>query len=70
MQAREALAALFRAGMERGDMAHLEVKTAQGMKRLKLGPTPVTIGRLSDNTVVDIDDLTSRRNCVIEPCEV
>ncbi len=50
-------------------MAHLEVKTSQGMKRLKLGPTPVTIGRLGDNTVVVIDDLTSRRHCVIEPCD-
>jgi general secretion pathway protein E len=48
-------------------MAHLEVKTAQGLKRIKLGPEAVTIGRQPDNSVVLADDMTSRHHCVIEP---
>jgi len=48
-------------------MAHLEIKTAQGTKRLKLGGSPVTIGRQPDNALVLPDELTSRHHCVIEP---
>ena len=48
-------------------MAHLEIKTAQGTKRLKLGKSPVTIGRQPDNALVLPDELTSRHHCVIEP---
>ncbi len=50
-------------------MAHLEVKTSQGIRRLRLGGTAITVGRLSDNTLVVNDDLTSRHHCVIEPWE-
>ncbi|MHC4306944.1 MAG: FHA domain-containing protein, partial [Planctomycetota bacterium] len=48
-------------------MAHLEVKTTQGLKRIKLGGDGVTIGRQPDNVVVLADDMTSRHHCVIEP---
>ena len=50
-------------------MAHLEVKTSQGTRRLRLGGTAITVGRLSDNTLVVNDELTSRHHCVIEPWE-
>ena len=50
-------------------MAHLEIKTAQGTKRLKLGDGPVSIGRQPDNALVIPDELTSRHHCVIEPWE-
>ena len=50
-------------------MAHLEVKTSQGIRRLRLGGTAITVGRLSDNTLVVNDELTSRHHCVIEPWE-
>ncbi|MHC4765546.1 MAG: ATPase, T2SS/T4P/T4SS family, partial [Planctomycetota bacterium] len=48
-------------------MAHLEVKTPQGLKRVKLGGGATTIGRQPDNAVVLTDDMTSRHHCVIEP---
>ena len=50
-------------------MAHLEIKTAQGTKHLKLGDEPVSIGRQPDNALVLADELTSRHHCVIEPWE-
>jgi len=50
-------------------MAHLEIKTAQGTKHLKLGDEPVSIGRQPDNALVLPDELTSRHHCVIEPWE-
>ncbi len=50
-------------------MAHLEIKTAQGTKHLKLGNGPVSIGRQPDNALVLPDELTSRHHCVIEPWE-
>jgi general secretion pathway protein E len=50
-------------------MAHLEIKTAQGTKHLKLGSEKVTIGRQPDNALVLPDELTSRHHCVIEPWE-
>ena len=50
-------------------MAHLEIKTAQGTKHLKLGDAPVSIGRQPDNALVLADELTSRHHCVIEPWE-
>jgi general secretion pathway protein E len=48
-------------------MAHLEVKTDQGLKRIKLGGDAISIGRQPDNAVVLADDMTSRHHCVIEP---
>ena len=50
-------------------MAHLEIKTPQGTRRLKLAGRAVTIGRQPDNVLVLADDLTSRHHCVIEPWE-
>ena len=50
-------------------MAHLEIKTAQGLKRFKLSGDAVTIGRQPDNTLVFPDELTSRHHCVIEPLD-
>ncbi len=48
-------------------MAYLELRTPQGVKRLKLAETSITIGRLGDNTVVLGDELASRHHCIIEP---
>ena len=48
-------------------MAHLEVKTAQGLKRIKLSGQAISIGRHGDNAIVLADDMTSRHHCVIEP---
>ncbi len=48
-------------------MAHLELRTPQGVKRLKLAESAITIGRLGDNTVVLSDELASRHHCIIEP---
>ncbi len=48
-------------------MAYLELKTPQGVKRLKLADTSITVGRLGDNTVVLGDELASRHHCIIEP---
>ena len=48
-------------------MAYLELRTPQGVKRLKLAETSITIGRLGDNTVVLSDELASRHHCIIEP---
>ncbi len=48
-------------------MAYLELRTPQGVKRLKLAETSITIGRFSDNTVVLSDELASRHHCIIEP---
>ncbi|MCA9290232.1 MAG: Flp pilus assembly complex ATPase component TadA [Phycisphaerales bacterium] len=48
-------------------MPYLEVKTSSGKKRLKLGTSPISIGRQSDNTLVITDDRASRHHCVIEP---
>ena len=50
-------------------MAHLEIKTAQGMRRLKMAGEAITIGRQPDNKLVLPDELTSRHHCVIEPWE-
>ena len=50
-------------------MAHLEVKTPQGLKRLKLDNRAITIGRLPDNVLVLDDDQASRHHCVVEPYE-
>lgn len=48
-------------------MPFLEVKSAQGMKRIDLADGPVTVGRLPECNVSLSDDLLSRRHCVIEP---
>ena len=49
-------------------MAYLELRTPQGVKRLKLTEQhSITIGRLGDNTVVLSDELASRHHCIIEP---
>ena len=48
-------------------MAYLELRTPQGVKRLKLAESSITIGRLGDNTVVLSDELASRHHCIIEP---
>ena len=48
-------------------MAYLELRTPQGVKRLKLTEHSITIGRFSDNTVVVSDELASRHHCIIEP---
>ncbi|MCA9286872.1 MAG: Flp pilus assembly complex ATPase component TadA [Phycisphaerales bacterium] len=48
-------------------MPFLEIKSAQGMKRIELTEGPVTVGRLPDNSLALPDDLLSRRHCVIEP---
>ncbi len=48
-------------------MAYLELRTPQGVKRLKLAENSITIGRLGDNTVVLSDELASRHHCIIEP---
>jgi len=48
-------------------MAHLEIKTNRGTKRLTLGDGTVAIGRHPDNTLVLPDELASRHHCVIEP---
>ena len=48
-------------------MAYLELRTPQGVKRLKLAEHSITIGRLGDNTVVLSDELASRHHCIIEP---
>ncbi len=48
-------------------MAYLELRTPQGVKRLKLAETSITIGRLGDNIVVLSDELDSRHHCIIEP---
>lgn len=48
-------------------MAYLELRTPQGVKRLKLAESSITIGRLGDNTVVLGDELASRHHCIIEP---
>ena len=48
-------------------MPYLELKTPQGVKRLKLAETSITVGRLGDNVVVLADELASRHHCIIEP---
>jgi general secretion pathway protein E len=50
-------------------MPYLEIKTTQGLRRIKLGNGTVTIGRQPDNALVLPDELTSRHHCVIEPWE-
>src|ERR1043165_9063419 len=50
-------------------MPYLEVKSAQGQKRLELGMNSLTVGRLPDNAIVIADDKASRHHCVIEPVE-
>ena len=47
-------------------MPYLELKTPQGVKRLKLAETSITVGRLGDNVVVLADELASRHHCIIE----
>ncbi|MHC4416493.1 MAG: ATPase, T2SS/T4P/T4SS family [Planctomycetota bacterium] len=54
---------------DRSGMAHLEIKTTQGIRRLKLGGGMVTVGRQPGNTLVLPDDQASRQHCVIEPWE-
>lgn len=48
-------------------MPFLEVKTPQGLKRFDLTESPVTVGRLPENTLHPDDDLLSRRHCIVEP---
>ncbi|MHC5023466.1 MAG: ATPase, T2SS/T4P/T4SS family [Planctomycetota bacterium] len=48
-------------------MPYLEVRTPQGLKRITLETSSITIGRLGDNTVVVHDDQASRHHCIIEP---
>jgi general secretion pathway protein E len=48
-------------------MAHIEVRSRQGVKRLNLEGTAVTVGRFHDNVLVLPDDQASRHHCVIEP---
>ncbi|MHC5028290.1 MAG: ATPase, T2SS/T4P/T4SS family [Planctomycetota bacterium] len=48
-------------------MAHLEIKSPQGMKRLELDTSPIRVGRFHDNDLVLPDDQASRHHCVIEP---
>ena len=50
-------------------MPYLEVKSAQGQKRLELGMNVLTVGRLPDNALVIADDKASRHHCVIEPVD-
>ncbi len=50
-------------------MAHLEIKTDLGMKRIKLGDSTITIGRQPDNLLVLADDQASRHHCIIEPVD-
>lgn len=50
-------------------MPYLEVKTAQGQKRLELNMDVLTVGRLPDNALVIADDKASRHHCVIEPVD-
>ena len=44
----------------------LEIKTAQGSRRVRLGKEPVSIGRQVGNTVVIDDVEASRNHCVFE----
>ena len=48
-------------------MALLEVTTDSGTRRVELGIDPVSLGRLSENTLSVNDDGLSRRHCVFEP---
>ncbi len=48
-------------------MAHLEIKTDLGTKRIKLSDGIITIGRQPDNALVLSDDQASRHHCLIEP---
>ena len=50
-------------------MAYLDIKTAQGTKRLKLTDGPISVGRRPDNTLVLDDEMASRHHCVVEPWE-
>ena len=43
------------------------MKTPQGVRKLKLAESSITIGRLGDNTIVLSDELASRHHCIIEP---
>jgi general secretion pathway protein E len=48
-------------------MAHLEIRSRQGVKRLNLEGSAITVGRFHDNVLVLPDDQASRHHCVIEP---
>ena len=48
-------------------MAHLEIKTELGTRRIKLSDGSITIGRQPDNLLVLADDQASRHHCIIEP---
>lgn len=50
-------------------MAHLELKTKQGTKKLRLDGRVTTIGRHPDSNLVLKDERSSREHCVIEPVE-
>jgi general secretion pathway protein E len=47
-------------------MPFLEIKSPQGNKRIELEDSPVSIGRLPDNTIQSADDGLSRNHAVIE----
>ena len=48
-------------------MPYLEIRTIQGLKRLKLENGAISVGRHEDNTVPVPDERASRHHCVIEP---
>ena len=50
-------------------MAYLDIRTAQGTKRLKLTDGAISVGRRPDNTLVLDDEMASRHHCVVEPWE-
>ncbi|MBL9148446.1 MAG: Flp pilus assembly complex ATPase component TadA [Phycisphaerae bacterium] len=47
-------------------MPFLEIKSPQGNKRIELEDSPVSIGRLPDNTIQSADDGLSRNHAIIE----
>ena len=50
-------------------MAHLEMKTKKGIRRLRLDGRTTTIGRHPDSNLVLKDHRSSREHCVIEPVD-
>ena len=46
-------------------MPYLEVQTPKGKRRLELGGSDVTVGRLPANTIQHSDSGLSRHHCVV-----
>jgi general secretion pathway protein E len=44
----------------------IEIKAGTVLQRLPVGDDPLTVGRMSNNTIVISDDMASRNHCVIE----